>query len=111
MPEHPSPKLHAHPFRQLRDAPIAPARAAHRYAELEVTSNYTFLTGASHPEELVQRAAGLGLEALAITDTNSLAGIVRAHTAAKESGVPVIVGCRLRLVRPRGLGLLVHPTA
>lgn len=54
------------------------------YAELAVTSNFTFLTGASHPEELVTRAAGLGLEAIAVTDRNSLAGVVRAWSALKE---------------------------
>ncbi len=54
------------------------------YAELCVTSNFTFLTGASHPEELVARAAQLGLEAIAITDRNSLAGVVRAYSALKE---------------------------
>ncbi|WDR01288.1 error-prone DNA polymerase [Devosia algicola] len=54
-----------------------------RYAELCVTSNFTFLTGASHPEELVLRAAELGLEAIAITDRNSLAGVVRAYSALK----------------------------
>ena len=55
-----------------------------RYAELCVTSNFTFLRGASHPEELITRAASLGLEAIAITDWNSLAGIVRAYSALKE---------------------------
>ena len=54
------------------------------YAELCVTSNFTFLTGASHPEELVARAAELGLAAIAITDRNSLAGVVRAHSALRE---------------------------
>jgi len=54
------------------------------YAELCVTSNFTFLTGASHPEELVARAAELGLAAVAITDRNSLAGVVRAHSALRE---------------------------
>lgn len=54
------------------------------YAELCVTSNFTFLTGASHPEELVARATELGLSAIAITDRNSLAGVVRAHVALKE---------------------------
>ncbi len=53
------------------------------YAELCVTSNFTFLTGASHPEEMVTRAAELGLEAIAITDRNSLAGVVRAYSALK----------------------------
>lgn len=54
------------------------------YAELCVTSNFTFLHGASHPEELVARAAELGLAAIAITDRNSLAGVVRAHVALRE---------------------------
>ncbi len=56
------------------------------YAELCVTSNFTFLKGASHPEELVARAAELGLCAIAITDRNSLAGVVRAHVALRELG-------------------------
>jgi len=54
------------------------------FAELSITSNFTFLTGASHPEEYVQRAACLGLPAIAIADDNSVAGIVRAHAAARE---------------------------
>ena len=54
------------------------------FAELDITSNFTFLTGASHPEEYVDRAALLGLEALAIADENSVAGIVRAHARVKE---------------------------
>ncbi|WP_418789400.1 error-prone DNA polymerase [Salipiger bermudensis] len=61
-----------------KDAPLPTA-----YAELCVTSNFTFLTGASHPEELVARATELGLSALAITDRNSLAGVVRAWSALK----------------------------
>jgi len=54
------------------------------YAELAVTSNFTFLTGASHPEELIERAAELGLAALAIADRNTLAGVVRAHARLLE---------------------------
>jgi error-prone DNA polymerase len=54
------------------------------FAELSATSNFTFLTGASHPEEMMRRAAALGLAALAIADDNSVAGIVRAHVAARE---------------------------
>ncbi len=53
------------------------------YAELHVLSNFTFLRGASHPEELVQTAAELGYEALAVTDECSVSGLVRAHVAAK----------------------------
>ena len=67
------------------------------YAELQVTSNYTFLTGASHPEELVIAAAMLGHSAIALTDHHSLAGIVRAHVAAKEHGIQLLVGARLSL--------------
>ncbi|MEE8172790.1 MAG: error-prone DNA polymerase, partial [Alphaproteobacteria bacterium] len=55
------------------------------YAELQVTSNYSFLRGASHPRELVARAAELGHAAIALTDRNTLAGVVRAHVAARES--------------------------
>lgn len=67
------------------------------YAELNAASNFTFLTGASHPPELMERAGELGLSAIAITDTNTFAGIVRAHAAAKELGVTYIVGVRLGL--------------
>src|SRR5271166_6560403 len=65
------------------------------YAELQVTTNFSVLEGASHPHELIVRAAELGLSAIAITDRNSLAGIVRAHLAARELDVKLIVGCRL----------------
>jgi error-prone DNA polymerase len=65
----------------MRDEPW---RGKEAYAELCVTTNFTFLTGASHPEELVARAAEIGLAAIAITDRNSLAGVVRAHSALKE---------------------------
>ncbi|MEM6886710.1 MAG: error-prone DNA polymerase [Pseudomonadota bacterium] len=56
------------------------------FAELNITSNFSFLTGASHPEEYVARAAALGIGALAIADESSVAGIVRAHTRAREIG-------------------------
>ena len=65
------------------------------YVPLEVTSNYSFLRSGSHPGELVLAAAALGLPGLAITDRNSLAGVVRAHVAAKEVGLPLLVGARL----------------
>ncbi len=68
------------------------------YAELQATSNFTFLEGGSHAEELVATARALGLSALAITDRNTLAGVVRAHLAAKEVGLRLIVGARLDLV-------------
>jgi error-prone DNA polymerase len=67
------------------------------YAELHCLSNFTFLRGASHAEELVARARELGYAALAITDECSLAGIVRAHVAAKEAGLKLIVGTEIAL--------------
>jgi error-prone DNA polymerase len=65
------------------------------YAELQVTSNFSFLRGASRPDELVARAAALGHRAIAITDRNTVAGIVRAHGKAKELGLKLVVGARL----------------
>ncbi len=62
------------------------------YAELHCISNFSFLRGASHPGELVQQAAALGYRAIAITDECSLAGIVKAHVAAKACGIKLIVG-------------------
>jgi error-prone DNA polymerase len=67
------------------------------YAELHCVSNFSFLRGASHPEELVERATRLGYEALAITDECSLAGIVRAHVAAEEHGLKLIIGSEIQL--------------
>lgn len=67
------------------------------YAELQITSNFSFLRGASHAHELVAAAAKLGHRAIAITDRNTLAGIVRAHVAAKEAKLPFIVGARIDL--------------
>ncbi len=78
------------------------------YTELQVTSNFSFLRGASHPEELVQQAADLGYTKIAITDQNTLAGIVRAHVAAKAKGLTLIPGCRLNLMD--GASLLTYPT-
>ncbi len=78
-----------------------------RYAELSCASNFSFLNGASHAEELVLQAKHLGLEALAVTDTNTFAGVVRAHGAAKDTGLRFIVGVRLEM---EGLSLLAWPT-
>ncbi|KIC39895.1 DNA polymerase [Ruegeria sp. ANG-R] len=72
------------PVEAFRRDLLGPQTEGPGYAELCVTTNFTFLTGASHPEELVTRAAELGLRAIAITDRNSLAGVVRAWTALKE---------------------------
>lgn len=78
------------------------------YIDLQVTSNFSFLRGASHPEELVEQAAVYGYKEIAITDRNTLAGIVRAHVAAKKAGMRIIVGCRLDLLD--GPALLAYPT-
>src|SRR4029079_4906390 len=67
------------------------------YAELHCLSNFSFLRGASHPEELVERAHALGYAALALTDECSLAGAVRAHLAAEECGLKLIFGTEVTL--------------
>ncbi|KAB0676325.1 error-prone DNA polymerase [Aureimonas leprariae] len=86
-----------------------PARAdAPPYAELQVTTHFSFLRGASGCEELFAAAAALGIRALGVVDRNSLAGIVRAHEAAKTCGVHLVVGCRLDLAD--GPSMLVYPT-
>ncbi|MEO1359570.1 MAG: PHP domain-containing protein, partial [Pseudomonadota bacterium] len=77
------------------------------YVELFAISNFTFLTGASHAEELVTRARKLSLGGLAIADTNTFAGIVRGHTAAKELGLRYLVATRLKLVD--GTEILAYP--
>jgi error-prone DNA polymerase len=83
-----------------------------RYAELHALSNFTFLRGASHPEELVETAAVLGYEALAITDECSMSGIVRAHAAARECGLKkLIIGSELRLRSGRKLVALAQNKA
>lgn len=81
---------------------------AQRYAELQATSHFSFLRGASSCDELFAQAAAQGIEALAIVDRNSLAGIVRAFEAAKVTGVRLIVGCRLDLAD--GMSIMVYPT-
>ncbi len=73
------------------------------YAELHCLSNFTFLRGASHAEELVERAKAAGYAALALTDECSLAGAVRAHLAAKEAGLPLILGTELRIPAPAAI--------
>lgn len=100
-------RAHGQPGTGRCDRPRHPGEAG--YAELCVTTNFTFLTGASHPEEIMTRAAELGLSAVAITDRNSLAGVVRAYSALREltrsagKAVPaaqlpkLIVGSRLVL--------------
>src|SRR6476660_9081703 len=80
-----------------------------RYAELDVTTNFSFLRGGSHAEELVATAKALGLAAIAVTDRNTLAGVVRAHLAAREvGGIKFMVGVRLDLQDVPSL--LAYPT-
>jgi error-prone DNA polymerase len=76
------------------------AGALPAYTELHCLSNFSFQRGASHPEELVQRAHALGYSALAITDECSMAGVVRAHTEAKKLGLPLLIGTELRINMP-----------
>ena len=78
-----------------------------RYAELAVASHFSFLRGASHAEELVATAAALGLDAIGIADRNTLAGVVRAHVAAKEAKVKLLIGTRL--VTTDGFETLCYP--
>jgi error-prone DNA polymerase len=79
-----------------------------RYAELDVTTNFSFLRGASHAEELVVQAQALGLAAIGIADRNTLSGVVRAHVAAKEAGLRLLIGARLDLTDAPGL--ICYPT-
>ncbi len=80
------------------------------YAELCCVSNFSFLRGGSHAEELVMQAKHLGISALAVTDHNSLAGVVRAHGAAKDAELKFVVGCRLKLEFPHPISLFCYPT-
>ena len=72
------------------------------YAELLAISNYSFLQGGSHPEELVERAQALGYSAITISDECSLAGVVRAHVRAKQRAMPLIIGSQCRMDQDRG---------
>ena len=81
------------------------------YAELHCLSNFSFLRGASHPDELVLRAQALGYAALAITDECSFSGVVRAHLAAKEARLPLVIGSEVTLIDGVKLVLLVTDRA
>jgi error-prone DNA polymerase len=94
MPEQPQSKIRPVPPPAITS--VAPSRLA--YAELDVTTNFSFLRGASHPDEYINRAAELGYRAIAITDRNTLAGVVRAHDAARQLSLKLIIGARLTLV-------------
>jgi error-prone DNA polymerase len=78
------------------------------YAELHCLTNFSFLRGASHPEELVERARAQGYAALAVTDECSVAGAVRAHLAAKEAELPLVIGSELTLAD--GMKLVLYAT-
>lgn len=78
------------------------------YSELQVTTNFSFLRGGSHPEEMVEQALELEYKAIAITDRNTLAGVVRAYSAAKGKDIRIIPACRLDLMD--GSSLLAYPT-
>ncbi|HYE61403.1 MAG TPA: PHP domain-containing protein [Phycisphaerales bacterium] len=93
MPETPIHKIRPHPAKNPESLGSAVTYASGpRYAELQVASNFSFLRGASHPDELVAQAAAMGCSGIAITDINTLAGVVRAHIAAKEVGIGFAVG-------------------
>ena len=77
------------------------------HAALGCYSNFSFLTGAAHPAEMVETAAVLGWQTIGIADINSFAGIVRAHIAARDAGIRLLVGVRVRPVD--GPDILVHP--
>lgn len=79
-----------------------------KYTELQVTTNFSFLRGASHPDELVEQAAAYGYSNIGITDRNTVAGLVRAHVATKGQSLRLIPGCRLDLLD--GPSLLAYPT-
>src|SRR5262245_53967821 len=89
------------PAPEIELAPIQPREAgSHRYAELHCHSNFSFLDGASHPEELVEEAVRLGLDALAITDHDGFSGVVRFAEAARAYGLPTVFGAELTLDLP-----------
>ena len=84
-------------------------QAQRAFAELHCLSNYSFLRGASHPEELVRRAAQLGYVAIAITDECSFAGLVKAHMATREHDIKLIVGAEFQLDDASGKLVLLAP--
>jgi error-prone DNA polymerase len=99
MPEFARDKAHLHPAKGEERGAAGPPAAAPPcgYAELHAVSNFSFLRGASHPDELVRRAAELGYGAVALTDAASLAGVVRGHVKAKDLGLKFVVGAEIPL--------------
>jgi error-prone DNA polymerase len=98
MPEQPPSKLYlpelTRDLHPLKEPPV-------RYVELHCKTNFSFLEGASHPDELVKESAGLGYAGMAVTDRNSVAGAVRAHVAAKEVGLKLLIGAEITMVDAR----------
>jgi len=94
------------PPAKRRAAAPTTSQPAGCYAELHCRTNFSFLEGASHPDELVNRAAELGLAGLAITDRNSVSGIVRAHVAAKSAGLKLLIGAEITPVDAQPVVLL-----
>src|SRR5215470_137895 len=107
MPETPIEKIREHPVKRpaldigSSSPDLSVSSSLPPYAELQVASNFSFLRGASHPDELAIQAAAMGCRAIAVTDLNTLAGVVRAHVAAKEMGIQFVVGCRVELAALR----------
>lgn len=98
MPEVPHPPSRTPPAPTSPAPPPLPERPKPiGFAELYCRTNFSFLAAASHPDELVHRAAELGYAALAVTDVNSVAGVVRAHVAAKDAGLKILVGAEVVL--------------
>ena len=105
MPDPPYQKLKIHPGKSPPSVEGArEAGAGDGFVELCVTSNFTFLRGASHPDEMVEAAHALGHDAATVTDLNSLAGIVRGWSAARKLGLPFLVGARVRFEVEQGGG-------
>ena len=96
------------PFKRPETGPRCIPDHGPAYAELQCVTNFSFLRGASHPGEMVIAAKALGHTAIGIADRNTLAGMVRAHSQAKQEGIRLLVGCQVVLAD--GLSCLVYPT-
>ncbi len=106
MPEREHEKLWQHPSKKPSEQRGRRSAKHAEYVELQAKSNFSFLEGASHPEELVEQAAALGYTAFGIADRSSMAGVVRAHVAAKKVGIPLLVGVEVSLI---GMRMLLYP--
>jgi error-prone DNA polymerase len=94
MPD-PPPSKRTRRARTVPPGAFTGSRSGGGYVELHCRTNYSFLEGASHPDELVARAVELGYSAIAITDRNTLGGVVRAHVAAKDAGLKLLIGAEI----------------